>query len=103
MNCELMDLHVNGDERGKLVAVEKGAEAGPCVMIRADMDALPFKVNGEDKVIHACGHDSHCAMLLAIASRLQVTYRTLVTYLSQTPGSMIEKVQNLEVGTFIAS
>lgn len=50
-----------------VVAVEKGAEAGPCVMIRADMDALPFKVNGEDKVIHACGHDSHCAMLLAIA------------------------------------
>ena len=64
-----------------VVAIEKGAEAGPCVMIRAeagpcvmiraDMDALPFKVNGEDKVIHACGHDSHCAMLLAIASRLQ--------------------------------
>ena len=54
-----------------VVAVEKGAQEGPCVMIRADMDALPFKVNGEDKVIHACGHDSHCAMLLAIASRLQ--------------------------------
>ena len=54
-----------------VVAVEKGAEAGPCLMIRADMDALPFKINGEDKVIHACGHDSHSAMLLAIASRLQ--------------------------------
>lgn len=54
-----------------VVAVEKGSEPGPCVMIRADMDALPFKINGENKVIHACGHDSHCAMLLAIASRLQ--------------------------------
>ena len=54
-----------------VVAVEKGAEAGPCLMIRADMDALPFKINGEDKVIHACGHDSHSAMLLAIASRLK--------------------------------
>ena len=54
-----------------VVAVEKGTEEGPCLMIRADMDALPFKINGEDKVIHACGHDSHSAMLLAIASRLQ--------------------------------
>lgn len=54
-----------------VVAVEKGSEPGPCVMIRADMDALPFKINGENKVIHACGHDSHCAMLLAIASCLQ--------------------------------
>ena len=42
-----------------VVAIEKGAEAGPCVMIRAYMDALPFNVNGEDKVIHACGPHSH--------------------------------------------
>lgn len=27
-----------------VVAVEEGAEPGPCVMLRADMDALPFKV-----------------------------------------------------------
>ena len=60
-----------------VVAIEKGAQEGPCVMIRADMDALPFKVNGEDKVIHACGHDSHCAMLLAIASRLQGSFTRL--------------------------
>ena len=33
-----------------VVAVEKGGEKGPCVMIRADMDALPFKINGEDKL-----------------------------------------------------
>ena len=30
-----------------------------------------FGKDGEDKVIHACGHDSHSAMLLAIASRLK--------------------------------
>ena len=47
-----------------VVAVEAGAEPGPCIMVRADMDALPFKINGENKVIHACGHDSHAAMLL---------------------------------------
>ena len=28
-----------------VVAVEKGSEPGPCVMIRADMDALPFNLN----------------------------------------------------------
>ena len=38
-----------------VVAVEKGSEAGPCVML----------------LIHACGHDSHCAMLLTIASQLK--------------------------------
>lgn len=54
-----------------VVAVEAGAEPGPCIMVRADMDALPFKINGQNKVIHACGHDSHSAMLLAIASRLK--------------------------------
>ena len=54
-----------------VVAVEEGAEPGPCVMLRADMDALPFKVDGKDCVIHACGHDSHTAMLLAAAALLK--------------------------------
>ena len=53
-----------------VVGVIKGEEEGPCLMLRADMDALPFTINGEKKVIHACGHDSHSAMLLAAASRL---------------------------------
>lgn len=48
----------------------KGTEPGPVMMVRADMDALPFLIDGEKKVIHACGHDSHCAMLLAAAAEV---------------------------------
>ncbi len=53
-----------------VVAYLRSGNPGPCVMLRADMDALPFVIDGEHKAIHACGHDSHCAMLLAAASRL---------------------------------
>jgi amidohydrolase len=60
----------------------KGGRPGPTVAIRADMDALPvtektdvtFKSHatatyrGETVgVMHACGHDSHTAMLMGIA------------------------------------
>ena len=48
----------------------KGSEPGPVMMLRADMDALPFLIDGEKKNIHACGHDAHSAMLLAAASEL---------------------------------
>lgn len=47
---------------------------GPCILLRADMDALPIHENsGVDfpsKVpgrMHACGHDAHTAMLLVAA------------------------------------
>lgn len=48
----------------------KGAEPGPVMLVRADMDALPFLIDGEMKRIHACGHDAHSAMLLAAAAEL---------------------------------
>lgn len=54
-----------------VMGVIKGTEAGPVVMLRADMDALPFTIDGKECAIHACGHDSHTAMVLAAASRLQ--------------------------------
>ena len=54
-----------------VVGVVKGAEPGPVMLLRADMDALPFVINGEHKAIHACGHDAHCSMVLAAASNLK--------------------------------
>ena len=54
-----------------VMGVIKGAEPGPVVLLRADMDALPFTIDGKECAIHACGHDSHTAMLLAAASRLK--------------------------------
>ena len=57
-----------------LVALIKGAHEGPCIGLRADMDALPIqevnKVSYASKVegvMHACGHDVHTASLLGTA------------------------------------
>lgn len=54
-----------------VVAIEKGSEPGPVLMLRADMDALPFVIDGKPTCIHACGHDSHSAMLLCAAAELK--------------------------------
>jgi amidohydrolase len=68
-----------------LVAILKGGKPGPVIALRADMDALPvierndlpFKsvekstYNGLDVgVMHACGHDSHTAILMGVAEIL---------------------------------
>lgn len=53
-----------------IVAYIRGQEPGPVMALRADMDALPFCIDGQNCAIHACGHDGHCAMVLSAASRL---------------------------------
>lgn len=68
-----------------IVAILRGGKPGPVVALRADMDALPVqeRVNIPFKstvmadylgqtvpVMHACGHDSHVAMLMGTAEVL---------------------------------
>jgi amidohydrolase len=68
-----------------VVGILKGGKPGPVVALRADMDALPVKervnipfaskamgeYNGQEVgVMHACGHDSHVAMLMGTAEIL---------------------------------
>jgi len=68
-----------------VVGILRGGKPGPVVLLRADMDGLPveerndlpFKsvargeYNGEDvPVMHACGHDSHVAILMTTANIL---------------------------------
>lgn len=67
-----------------LVAEISGPAAGPCIALRADIDALPV---AEDTGLpyascvpgkmHACGHDLHTAVLLETARRLQAARDTL--------------------------
>ncbi|MBS1665845.1 MAG: amidohydrolase [Bacteroidetes bacterium] len=68
-----------------VVAILNGAKPGPVIALRADMDALPVtervnlpfasKVtttyNGQQVgVMHACGHDTHMAILMSVAEIL---------------------------------
>ncbi len=68
-----------------VVATLVGAKPGPVVALRADMDALPvlervdvpFKSiakgiyqGNEVPVMHACGHDTHVAILMGVAQLL---------------------------------
>ena len=68
-----------------VVGILKGGKPGPVVALRADMDGLPvtervdipFKskvvadFNGQKTgVMHACGHDSHVAILMGVAEIL---------------------------------
>jgi len=68
-----------------VVGVLKGGQPGPVVGLRADMDALPVKertdvpfasnaiseyMGEEVPVMHACGHDTHVAMLMGVAEML---------------------------------
>jgi amidohydrolase len=68
-----------------VVAILKGAKPGPVIALRADIDALPIKektdlsfkstvmaefMGDTVPVMHACGHDSHVAILLGTADVL---------------------------------
>lgn len=51
-----------------VVATLKGKSDFPCVLLRADMDAVQMDLEGRMK--HTCGHDAHMAILLAVSKLL---------------------------------
>lgn len=68
-----------------VVGILKGDNPGPVIALRADMDALPVEevndlpfaskvkttYNGKETgVMHACGHDTHVAILMGVAEVL---------------------------------
>ncbi|HWD29652.1 MAG TPA: M20 family metallopeptidase [Rhizomicrobium sp.] len=62
---------VESKSTSSLIVTLRGAQQGPTILLRGDMDALPmpedtdleFKSQNEGRM-HACGHDSHTAMLV---------------------------------------
>src|SRR5215203_3077378 len=86
-----MEVKENVAKTG-VVGILRGSKTGPVIGLRADMDALPVtervnipfasKVkstfNGQDVgVMHACGHDTHIAMLLSVAEILAAMKKDL--------------------------
>ena len=90
-----------------VVAVLRGGRPGPVVALRADMDALPVleatglpfastatgTYQGQAvPVAHACGHDSHVAMLMGAAE-------VLAGMRERLPGTVVFIFQPAEEGT----
>jgi amidohydrolase len=98
-----------GVARTGVVGILKGAKPGRTVALRADMDALPVKeVTGlpfastataqyqgaEVPVMHACGHDTHTAMLMATAE-------VLTGMKGELPGTIVFIFQPAEEGSTV--
>jgi amidohydrolase len=73
-----------GPSTDGIVSVLRGERAGPTVMLRGDMDALPMHedtglpfASRETGAMHACGHDSHVAMLVGATRMLCARRRGL--------------------------
>lgn len=89
-----------------VVALLRGGKPGPVVALRADIDGLPVKeradlpwksnmtgeYNGKKvPVMHACGHDTHTAILLGVA-------KILYTLKEDIPGTVKFIFQPAEEG-----
>ncbi|MBL8966946.1 MAG: amidohydrolase [Spirochaetaceae bacterium] len=78
IEARLAELGIESTRRGTaVVGLLRGDLPGPCVALRADIDALPIREEGgaeyrsrRDGVMHACGHDAHVAIQLGAARLL---------------------------------
>lgn len=78
-SLEGLDLDIRMSERTtSVVATLHGAKPGKRILLRGDMDALPMPEDNDlpfasrnPGMMHACGHDSHTAMLMGAAKVLK--------------------------------
>jgi amidohydrolase len=102
-----LGLEVQPIAKTGIVAILRGGQPGPVVALRADMDALPVKervdipfkstvvseyMGDSVPVMHACGHDSHVAMLMGAA-------QVLSSMKKDVPGTVKFFFQPAEEGT----
>src|SRR3954453_20109484 len=87
-----------GRSVSSVVATIEGLGAGPTILLRADMDGLLLPEETDlafasefDGRMHACGHDTHMAMLLGAA-------RLLVDRRADFPGRVLLMFQPGEEG-----
>jgi amidohydrolase len=90
---EGLGMPVTAFAKTGLRGVLEGKPGGRTVALRADMDALPLKEEGEKEYIsqnleatHACGHDGHMAILMGVAklfSRKTDSYQGKIVFLFQ--------------------
>jgi amidohydrolase len=87
-----------GTTTSSVVGVLRGARPGPSYLLRADMDALPVReatglpfASEIPGIMHACGHDTHVAMLLGAA-------RLLAERRDELAGQVVFMVQPGEEG-----
>jgi amidohydrolase len=92
------DVREGVAETGVVGTLRGEAGAGPTLLLRADMDALPIQEEATHDFasthpgkMHACGHDAHVAIGLAVAERLAKRR-------SQWPGTIRYVFQPAEEG-----
>ena len=87
-----------GGTTTSVTALIEGGRPGPTILLRADMDALPLQEDTDldfaseiPGVMHACGHDTHVAMLVGAA-------RLLIGRRDQLAGTVLLMFQPGEEG-----
>lgn len=90
---ESLDIPVSTCAETGLRGILEGRPGGKTVALRADIDALPLKEEGDKEYIsenpeaaHACGHDGHMAILMGVAellSRRKDRFKGNVVFLFQ--------------------
>lgn len=91
--ADFPNLEVSSLTENSVIAILKGSKPGKTIALRADIDALPIMEEADvdfpsenPGVMHACGHDTHTAMLLGavkVLSKMQDKISGTVKFIFQ--------------------